>query len=150
MQRLQCCSGARYKLCWVGYLGINHNPSIPTLSRAANMKYITARGVQSRGWLQFIVQNVSKRCLVQGRTPRPPLSFIQPLTLTLPRRPHSCCLHNSASKRSIRRFVITEKTPTRAFSWLKATTTAFTFKTLLRHYAKRALTPRSLNVKLGP
>ena len=50
----------------------------------------------------------------------------------------------------IRRFVITEKAPTRAFSWLKAATTAFTFKTLLRHYAKRALTPRSLNVKLGP
>ena len=33
---------------------------------------------------------------------------------------------------------------------LKAATTAFTFNTLLRHYAKRALTPRSLNVKLGP
>ena len=31
----------------------------------------------------------------------------------------------SASKRSIRRFVITEKAPTRAFSWLKAATTAF-------------------------
>ena len=45
---------------------------------------------------------------------------------------------------------ITEKARTRAFSWLKAATTAFTFKTLLRHYAKRALTPRSLNVKLGP
>ena len=59
-------------------------------------------------------------------------------------------LSASASKRSIRRFVITEKAPTRAFSWLKAATTAFTFKTLLRHYAKRALTPRSLNVKLGP
>ena len=29
----------------------------------------------------------------------------------------------SASKRSIRRFVITEKAPTRAFSWLKAATT---------------------------
>ena len=42
------------------------------------------------------------------------------------------------------------KAPTRVFSWLKAPTTAFTFKTLLRHYAKRALTPRSLNVKLGP
>ena len=53
---------------------------------------------------------------------------------------------SSASKGSIRRFVITEKAPTRAFSWLKA----FTFKTLLRHYAKRALTPQSLNVKLGP
>ena len=52
----------------------------------------------------------------------------------------------SALKSSIRRFVITEKAPTRAFSWLKAATTAFTFKTLLR----RALTPRSLNVKLGP
>ena len=60
-------------------------------------------------------------------------------------------LVTSASKSSIRRFVITEKAPTtRAFSWLKAATTAFTFNTLLRHYAKRALTPRSLNVKLGP
>ena len=29
-------------------------------------------------------------------------------------------------------------------------TSAFTFKTLLRHYAKQALTPWSLNVKLGP
>ena len=47
-------------------------------------------------------------------------------------------------------FVITEKAPTRAFSWLKAATTAFTFKTLLKDYAKRALTPRSLNMKLGP
>ena len=47
-------------------------------------------------------------------------------------------------------FTITEKTPTRAFSWLKAPTSAFTFKTLLRHYAKQALAPRSLNVKLGP
>ena len=48
----------------------------------------------------------------------------------------------SASKSSIRRFVITEKAPTRAFSWLKAATTAFTFKTLLRHYAIGTLTPR--------
>ena len=36
----------------------------------------------------------------------------------------------------------TEKAPTRAYSWLKVTTTAFTYKTLLRHYAKRALTPQ--------
>ena len=56
---------------------------------------------------------------------------------------------HSASKSSIRGFLITEKAPTRAFSWLKAATTAFTFKTLLRHYAKRALIPRSLNMKLG-
>ena len=47
-------------------------------------------------------------------------------------------------------FVIKEKAPTRALSWLKASTTTFKFKTLLRHYAKRALIPRSLNVKLGP
>ena len=45
----------------------------------------------------------------------------------------------SASKSSIRKFVITDKAPTRAFSWLKAVTTAFTFKTLLRHYAKWTL-----------
>ena len=59
----------------------------------------------------------------------------------------------SAVKRSIGSTAgctITEKAPTRAFSWLKAPTSAFTFMTLSRHYAKRALTPRSLNVKLGP
>ena len=33
-------------------------------------------------------------------------------------------------------FTITEKAPTRALSWLNAPTSAFTFKTLLRHYAK--------------
>ena len=43
-------------------------------------------------------------------------------------------------------FTITEK----AFSWLKAPTSAFSFQTQLRHNAKQALTPRSLNVKLGP
>ena len=46
----------------------------------------------------------------------------------------------SASISSIRRLIITEKAPTRAFSWLKVLTSAFTFKTLLRHYAKQALT----------
>ena len=75
-----------------------------------------------------------------------------PLQSTLSVYSYTTCYSyaTSASKSSIRRFVITEKAPTRAFSWLKVATTAFTFKTLLRHYAKRALTPRSLNVKLGP
>ena len=62
-------------------------------------------------------------------------------------------VQTSAANRSIGSTTgctITEKAPNRAFSWLKAPTSAFTFKTLLRHYAKRALTPRSLNVKLGP
>ena len=62
-------------------------------------------------------------------------------------------IFTSAVKRSIGSTTgctITEKAPTRPFSWLKAPTSAFTFKTLLRHYAKQALTPRSLNVKLGP
>ena len=36
-------------------------------------------------------------------------------------------------------FTITEKVPTRTFSWLKVTTSKFTFKALLRHYAKQAL-----------
>ena len=35
-------------------------------------------------------------------------------------------------------FTITEKAAPRAFSWLKVPTSAFTFKTLLRHYAKEA------------
>ena len=37
-------------------------------------------------------------------------------------------------------FTSTEMAHTRVFSWLKAHTSAFTFKTLLRHYAKQALT----------
>ena len=48
----------------------------------------------------------------------------------------------------IKDFTITEKARFRAFSWLKAPTSALTFKTLLRHYAKRALTPRLVDVKL--
>ena len=65
--------------------------------------------------------------------------------------PLTICI--SAANRSIGSTtgcIITEKAPTRAFSWLKAPTSAFTFKTLLRHYAKRALTPQSLNMTLGP
>ena len=37
-------------------------------------------------------------------------------------------------------FTITGTVTTRAFSWLKVPTSAFTFKTLLRHYAKQELT----------
>ena len=46
------------------------------------------------------------------------------------RMPVQCAMLDSASKRSLQRFVITEMAPTRAFSWLKAATTTFTFKTL--------------------
>ena len=61
-------------------------------------------------------------------------------------------IFSSAANRLIGEVVQSRRRPLlgRAFSWLKAPTRAFTFKTLLRHYAKRALTPRSLNVKLGP
>ena len=46
-------------------------------------------------------------------------------------------LDSAANDSSV--FTIIEKAP-RAFSWLKVPTSAFIFKTLLRHYAKRALT----------
>ena len=39
-------------------------------------------------------------------------------------------VRDSNKAKAIRRLVITEKSPTRAFSWLKAATTTFTFKTL--------------------
>ena len=53
-------------------------------------------------------------------------------------------------KRLIGEVVQSRRRPqTRALSWLKAVTSAFTFKTLLRHYAKRALTPQLVDVKLG-
>ena len=42
---------------------------------------------------------------------------------------------------------IPEKVPTRAFSWLKVPTSVFTFKTLLRQYAKQA--SKHIDMKLG-
>ena len=63
------------------------------------------------------------------------------------------CISGSAANRLIGEVVQSRRRPLLGpspFSWLEAPTSAFTFKTLLRHYAKRALTPRSLNVKLGP
>ena len=51
--------------------------------------------------------------------------------LRVPGDPHLCLAVSSCQslkRRSIRRFVITEKAPTRAFSWLKVPTSAFTFK----------------------
>ena len=80
-----------------------------------------------------------------SRRPREVIAPLQPRILSRAHMAAPVSLVTSASKSSIQRFVIT-----RAFSWLKAATTAFKFKTLLRHYAKRALTPRSLNLKLGP
>ena len=42
--------------------------------------------------------------------------------------------------------IITWKAPTRAFSWLKKATIAFTFKNLLRHYANQPTHPFDLCV----
>ena len=51
--------------------------------------------------------------------------------------PHPLLLaHKRAGNEPSRSFTITEKAPTKAFSY----TSAFTVKTLLRHYAKLALT----------
>ena len=57
---------------------------------------------------------------------------------------YSACMPQS----TINRYscTITKKDPTRAFSWLKAPSSAFTFKTLLRHYANRALTPSLMKI----
>ena len=71
------------------------------------------------------------------------IGHVEAVDMKLLARGESCNLRldgflTSAVKRSIGSttgFTITEKAPTRAFSWLKAATTAFTFKTLLRHYA---------------
>ena len=89
-----------------------------------------------------IQENICILCILHAKLHH----SVQFLLSATPGRGHLA----TCSKSSIGRFVITEKAPTSAFSWLKAATTALTFKTLLRHYAKQALTPRSLNVKLGP
>ena len=44
------------------------------------------------------------------------------------------CVGSRAVNEPLRSFTITEKAPTRAFSLLKGSTSAFTIKNILRHY----------------
>ena len=53
-----------------------------------------------------------------------------------------------ASNEPSAKFSQSRRRPLRTFSWLKATTSTFIFKTLLRHFAKQVLTPRKLDMKL--
>ena len=56
------------------------------------------------------------------------------------RMPRGTCLEEASDEgyhKILKDFSITERAPTRAFSWLKAP-----IKTILRHYAKLALTPQ--------
>ena len=57
---------------------------------------------------------------------------------------HQQYIRTSAANRLIGEVVHSQRRP------LLGPSPPFTFKTLLRHYNKRAFTPRSLNVKLGP
>ena len=74
-----------------------------------------------------------------GGLRRQGVTFTLTITMPLSRVPPPPQLELLAINR--RSCTITEKAPTRAFSWLKVANTNFTFKTLLRHYAKWALTP---------
>ena len=73
------------------------------------------------------VQNC-RRILIQ--TPGLPKRILRPV------HPIVCWVSRLKRKAD---FTIKGKAPTRAFSWLKAPTSAFTFKTLLRHYANHPL-----------
>ena len=73
-----------------------------------------------------------------GGLRRQGVTFTLTITMPLSRVPPPPQLELLAINR--RSCTITEKAPTRAFSWLKVANTTFTFKTLLRHYAKWALT----------
>ena len=144
-----------------------HHPRLLE-ARGCPARYTTSGGREQRGrvlteaaeaggpwhgrWQQYLSTVASSSSKYAAAPPGQPLAAQQPDKQHSKVRGNSWSppSHHHHKRRSTRRFVITEKAPTRAFSWLKAATTAFTFKTLLRHYAKRALTPRSLNVKLGP
>ena len=160
----RCCAGARR--CY-SCPGCSSTPP-STLRSPAHPSYTPA----NRAMLYPILQ-YNERCVFSSLTPVTPVSETEAHLLNTWRhrpsqmKPRGPCFTILTQKvpansrhsplplvlqtKAIRRSVITKKAPTRAFSWLKAATTAFTFhQTLLRHYAKRALTPWCLNVKLGP
>ena len=85
------------------------------------------------------------RGLLGRRSPIPSQIPASVLTMMSQHTAGNPCNQTSAANRSIGSTTgctITEKAPTRAFSFFKAPTSAFTFKTLLSYYAKLALTPR--------
>ena len=90
----------------------------------------------------FKRQSLLVCCCCWGRWPDWPQSRMLCSTLTTILNCILCSAWNEGYPNVPEDFTITVKAPTRPFSWLKAPTSAFTFKTLLRHYAKRALTPR--------
>ena len=68
-----------------------------------------------------------------GGLRRQGVTFTLTITMPLSRVPPPPQLELLAINR--RSCTITEKAPTRAFSWLKVANTTFTLKTILRHYA---------------
>ena len=54
------------------------------------------------------------------------------------------CSFSAVLRYSCEDFTITEKAPTRAFSWLKVPTSPFAFKTLLRHCGKQVIRDRRI------
>ena len=100
-------------------LPLQHNFSFPFVEALWNLdisKFKCKTKQMGRSWDIYLT------FLVSPPSPSPLSMFVSQLELLTINR-HSC--------------TITEKAPTSAFSWLKAATTAFTFKTLLRHYAKQ-------------
>ena len=79
----------------------------------------------------------------------------QPLLAQLPHYPvvgggRELSPGSRALNKGSRRFHNHGEAPTRAFSWLKVPSSAFTFKTSLRYYAKQTLTPRRFQPGEGP
>ena len=102
-------------------------------------------------WWWSRVWHIYQRVLISPAKDRPclPLSRSWASVCRATSQLHGAALNTRLQTKALQRFVITEKAPTRAFSLLRAASTAFTFETLLRHYAKQALTLWFLNMKLG-
>ena len=108
-------------------------PPFPVNSKQVSRYQITCRLITTHPKLYFYVQPGVSRTLLyngsrftghqksKGNQYDVEVMLQVSAALTLP----------SLKRRSTRRFVITKKAPTRAFSWLKVPTSAFTFKTLL-------------------
>ena len=137
--------GARSAVVWRMLVARPHHPRLLE-ARGCPARYTTSGGREQRGrvlteaaeaggpwhgrWQQYLSTVASSSSKYAAAPPGQPLAAQQPDKQHSKVRGNSWSppSHHHHKRRSTRRFVITEKAPTRAFSWLKATTTAFTFK----------------------
>ena len=132
-----CCprpTGCGPWTCWGGsWTWAPGRCTSPSVSASSPTCSSCSRAQVSCDWSPARSRDLTRASHWSARELRPLLVFIWAKILAVdPSCQHDLVRDSAANRLIVGSCTITEKAPTRAFSWLKAPTSAFTFKTLLR------------------